>query len=368
MPTFLSDETLPIYSSTNEILDLDPDQQFDLANKRATGGTIRCVTSDPLNEVYESSTSSTHESDASEITPMTTTQQNGSIQKGIRDGKTDGSNQDHNDSPSTSEGGALPYRSKPLPENTMNESSYPTKQDTLAKALATSDQDSHHETRPHAKTVDGYLPQLTSIPSENELEKKEQEPQTPSRSPTDVAPRSSPHRYSSPPVYQPGAAASAASGSGHLHPPPPNTLRHRHTLEVPKLNRISGDLDSATASGRFSPTPGSTPRRPSMGLSGRMGRSTYSDIARDEIVVDEETMRWQATIRQKRASKRKRREEQDDDRVLVGTKVDETHANWVAAYNMLTGIRVAVSRTNAKLDREVTDADFDAKQKSTFDV
>jgi 1-phosphatidylinositol-4-phosphate 5-kinase len=35
---------------------------------------------------------------------------------------------------------------------------------------------------------------------------------------------------------------------------------------------------------------------------------------------------------------------------------------------MLTGIRVSVSRTNAKLDRELTDADFEAKQKSTFDM
>jgi len=35
---------------------------------------------------------------------------------------------------------------------------------------------------------------------------------------------------------------------------------------------------------------------------------------------------------------------------------------------MLTGIRVSVSRTNAKLDRPLTDADFDTKQKSTFDI
>jgi 1-phosphatidylinositol-4-phosphate 5-kinase len=69
----------------------------------------------------------------------------------------------------------------------------------------------------------------------------------------------------------------------------------------------------------------------------------------------------------KRANKKKR-EEEDEDRVLVGTKVDEKHANWTTAYNMLTGIRVSVSRTNAKLDRPLTDDDFQAKQKSTFDM
>lgn len=93
-----------------------------------------------------------------------------------------------------------------------------------------------------------------------------------------------------------------------------------------------------------------------------------SDAPRDEVAPDEDALRWAEAVRQKRASKRKRKEEEDDERVLVGTKVDETHANWVTAYNMLTGIRVSVSRTNAKLDRELTDEDFDTKQKSTFDM
>lgn len=92
------------------------------------------------------------------------------------------------------------------------------------------------------------------------------------------------------------------------------------------------------------------------------------DLPRDEVARDEDATRWADAIRQKRASKRRRKEEEDDDRVLVGTKVDESHANWVTAYNMLTGIRVSVSRTNAKLDRELSDVDFEAKQKSTFDM
>ena len=79
--------------------------------------------------------------------------------------------------------------------------------------------------------------------------------------------------------------------------------------------------------------------------------------------------RWTETIRQKRASRRQRKEEdEDDDRVVVGTKVDMNHVNWVTAYNMLTGIRFTVSRTNAKIDRDLTDADFDAKHKFSFDM
>ncbi|KAJ2997134.1 hypothetical protein NUW58_g753 [Xylaria curta] len=92
-----------------------------------------------------------------------------------------------------------------------------------------------------------------------------------------------------------------------------------------------------------------------------------SELHRDEVVPDEDALRWAEAYRQKRA-KKKKRDEEDDDRVLVGTKVDENHANWTTAYNMLTGIRVSVSRTNAKLDRPLTDEDFEAKQKSTFDI
>jgi len=178
------------------------------------------------------------------------------------------------------------------------------------------------------------------------------------------------HRYSSPPLYTGGALIPSSSGA--LQPPGAG-LKHRHTLEVPKPvpgHRGSKDgIDTGFASGRFSPTAAATGvRRASLSLARRNTRSLHSEMPRDEVVPDEDALRWAEAYRQKRASKRRRREIEDDDRVLVGTKVDETHANWVTAYNMLTGIRVSVSRTNAKLDRDLTTADFEAKQKSTFDI
>ncbi|KAF2267618.1 SAICAR synthase-like protein [Lojkania enalia] len=125
--------------------------------------------------------------------------------------------------------------------------------------------------------------------------------------------------------------------------------------------------DIVTTSGRFSPnTP--TRRRGSMSLARRATRSINSDMHLDEVPQDEDAARWAEHIRQKRASKRKRKEDEDDDRVVVGTKVDQNHVNWVTAYNMLTGIRFVVSRTNAKMDRELTDADFEAKHKFSFDI
>lgn len=182
-------------------------------------------------------------------------------------------------------------------------------------------------------------------------------------------PNSPAHRFSAPSQYN-AAGSSPSATSPALQPP--NQLKHRHTLEVPKAQQGRGSKDgsgdAAFASGRFSPTvAGPSGRRPSLSLGRRNTRSLHSEVPRDEVTLDEDAQRWAEAYRQKRA-KKKRREELDDDKVLVGTKVDENHANWTTAYNMLTGIRVSVSRTNAKLDRPLTDADFDAKQKSTFDI
>ena len=170
----------------------------------------------------------------------------------------------------------------------------------------------------------------------------------------------------------PSGYAGPASKSAHPIAP---KLVSRHTLEVPRVStsRSSRDFsypgttsDAASDLGRLSPSP-RTPRVSNTLM--RPGtRSMQSDAFLDETPQDGEMARWTEQVRAKRASRRKRKEEEEDDRVIVGTKVDKDHANWITAYNMLTGIRFTVSRTNAKIDRELTDADFDAKHKLSFDV
>lgn len=96
---------------------------------------------------------------------------------------------------------------------------------------------------------------------------------------------------------------------------------------------------------------------------------TRRAVSLDEVPEDEEAQRWSELIKAKRVSRRVGRQDtEDEDRVLVGTKVDEGHVNYVIAYNMLTGIRFTVSRTNAKLDRALTDKDFTASHKFSFDI
>ena len=59
--------------------------------------------------------------------------------------------------------------------------------------------------------------------------------------------------------------------------------------------------------------------------------------------VDEDAQRWAEEIKRKRESKRRWKEAEDEDRVIIGNKVDVNHPNYIAAYMMLTGLRVAVS-------------------------
>lgn len=63
-----------------------------------------------------------------------------------------------------------------------------------------------------------------------------------------------------------------------------------------------------------------------------------------------------------------RRKQTEDARVLVGNLVGEGHRNYVLMYNMLTGIRVAVSRCQGKIKRPITNEDYLARHKYTFDM
>ncbi|EGG11887.1 uncharacterized protein MELLADRAFT_46552 [Melampsora larici-populina 98AG31] len=54
--------------------------------------------------------------------------------------------------------------------------------------------------------------------------------------------------------------------------------------------------------------------------------------------------------------------------VLIGNLISEGHANYVLMYNMLTGIRIGVSRCQAKLKRPLTPEDYTARHKFSFDI
>lgn len=378
MPSFLNDANTPIFhdNDTSDILNLDPHDHFGAAAVKdgkvhaANVDNVNPRSSVPINEPFdETSNSSIHDSDLSEPNPMTAaTTANGNLTRptsmnSLPNGK------------SVSDDTELHNGVTTLPDRTAPRHPYANANgnEGSEKTLRLNPADSGSPTGPSTadktprRSNEQSKPPLQTIPSETEPRSLPLSLNVPSSPITENSPpRSSPHRLSSPPIYHGGASSS--SSANHLQPPHPGAaLKQRHTLEVPKAQSGRPSMDTAQSSGRFSPTVAG-PRRASLSLARRTTRSMQSDAPRDDVVPDEDAARWAEALRQKRASKRKRKEAEDDDRVLVGTKVDESHANWVTAYNMLTGIRVSVSRTNAKLDREVTDADFDVKQKSTFDI
>ncbi|KAG2008781.1 1-phosphatidylinositol-4-phosphate 5-kinase [Coprinopsis cinerea AmutBmut pab1-1] len=70
----------------------------------------------------------------------------------------------------------------------------------------------------------------------------------------------------------------------------------------------------------------------------------------------------------RQTSKGSKGDKDDVDRPLVGNLIGEGHVNYVLMYNMLTGIRIAVSRCQAKIKRPLTDQDFAARHKYSFDI
>ncbi|SCU96670.1 LAFA_0G07492g1_1 [Lachancea sp. 'fantastica'] len=79
-----------------------------------------------------------------------------------------------------------------------------------------------------------------------------------------------------------------------------------------------------------------------------------------------EIKKMREALLQKREMRKKQQNFLDDDRVLIGNKVSEGHVNFTIAYNMLTGIRLAVSRCSGIM-KPLTPRDFRQTKKLAFD-
>ncbi|ETS64122.1 hypothetical protein PaG_01357 [Moesziomyces aphidis] len=93
---------------------------------------------------------------------------------------------------------------------------------------------------------------------------------------------------------------------------------------------------------------------------GVVGALTRSKTGRDWLNVNPKD--------KERVDRERERDDDAEPKVLVGNLIGEGHANYVLMYNMLTGIRIGVSRCQAKMKRPLCDADFTAKHKFTFDI
>jgi 1-phosphatidylinositol-4-phosphate 5-kinase len=159
------------------------------------------------------------------------------------------------------------------------------------------------------------------------------------------------------------------SSDGHLLPPPVTTHPHRPT----RRNTTGG------AGPRLIPP---APQRSGTTKFATGYAYEEGDLEGEQLASDIEAAAEQ--IRRERLSKRAKQQQEaeaaltrantskngkeDGNGVLVGNLIGEDHVNYVLMYNMLTGIRIGVSRCQAKIKRELKDEDFRGAHKYSFDI
>ena len=140
-----------------------------------------------------------------------------------------------------------------------------------------------------------------------------------------------------------------ASRDGDFHSPhslnvSPSSLSRPHRTQSTSAMahlplRVPLTVPEIESSGQeVTPTsPVTSPRRPraSTGVS-RTGIST------EQRPAEEDASWWTEEIHKRREIRRRWKEAEDENTVIIGNKVDTNHPNYVTAYNMLTGLRVAV--------------------------
>ncbi|KAL0578394.1 Phosphatidylinositol-4-phosphate 5-kinase [Marasmius crinis-equi] len=182
---------------------------------------------------------------------------------------------------------------------------------------------------------------------------------------TVTASESLPHPPPKPPVVQP-------SQTDYLQPPPTTSIRpaRRNTTgsafnSLPSRSAVTGARTSLLSSqhNQYGSTPGHTNLFPS---------DDPSDMTNDIQLHAERIRRERQEKRAKAEAALTRQtsaiQHRDEDVPLVGNLIGEDHVNYVLMYNMLTGIRIGVSRCQAKIKRPLTDEDFTARHKYSFDI
>ncbi|EKM60150.1 uncharacterized protein PHACADRAFT_251043 [Phanerochaete carnosa HHB-10118-sp] len=186
------------------------------------------------------------------------------------------------------------------------------------------------------------------------------------------------------PSASPRIMRAQSDGTTSLSPPSPEDGFLQPPLHNPSRRNTTGSASILSSSSRHPPTP----------LLQQFSHDTLevNDNELGELASDIQQQAEQ--IRKERMSKRKAAQEAEqgklraeqgvhrlarttslvralsnrgDEKPVVGNLIGEGHVNYVLMFNMLTGIRVAVSRCQAKIRRSLTDEDYKAAHKYSFD-
>lgn len=140
--------------------------------------------------------------------------------------------------------------------------------------------------------------------------------------------------------------------------PPPLFIDIQHKRNIDELHQIHNNISQQNTTIPLK-SPTSSIRLMDLG-----------PLDNDEQNVLEEDIRARRLARRQQ-HKRTYADDDDDEeesRTTIGTRVAEGHRNYQMMYDMLTGIRIAVGRVSAKIQRDLTPEDFTAAHKLVFDV
>ncbi|ONH70152.1 hypothetical protein BON22_0290 [Cyberlindnera fabianii] len=170
--------------------------------------------------------------------------------------------------------------------------------------------------------------------------------------PPSLVKRTGSHASHSSNVLEPNRSASYIQGSTNENVLLNNYTRKRKSTT--RTNSVATILDQQA-------------QRSAANTSNTIRNSVVTQDSRNVDTATIEIERMRNSVLTQREKKKKLKNMIDDDKVLVGNKVSEGHVNYVVAYNMLTGIRVAVSRVSGIM-HPLKEEDFKASKKLVFDV
>lgn len=157
---------------------------------------------------------------------------------------------------------------------------------------------------------------------------------------------------------------------GLLHPPPHKPSRRNtisaspspHPMQKPvrmmTVHSVPNGSDPAELEGEFGGLASDIQQQAEQIRRERLSKRAKAEAEKAKSQQDAERVLTRTTSVQK----------QKGEQPLVGNLIGEDHVNYVLMYNMLTGIRIAVSRCQAKIRRPLTDDDFGACHKYSFDM
>ncbi|KAI5953260.1 MSS4 [Candida jiufengensis] len=142
---------------------------------------------------------------------------------------------------------------------------------------------------------------------------------------------------------------------------PITSRRHTSPAPIQKRSSTSSQIsNNNNKTTKFSIDASTNLSRKSLNLERPQQSKTFPAPTKKPSTTHHDTL-----FNKKHHHKRQKYNMMDDDKVVIGNKISEGHANFVMAYNMLTGIRVAVSRLSGVM-RQLNDEDFKNYQKLNF--